>query len=355
MRTEQVGAWAGQKEVKMRSLMLSIAAVAMAAGCMQYDYAYMRKPAAPAPEQDPGADSEIPEGKMLVQDVRTGNLMLIDDPSYVAPAQRPEPRIRTLPLPPIPTPRGVIRPRIALPPLPQPQGPAAATLVQDPRRPDRPRIDISLSAFMFEASGSVYGHADYASSADMEDDLGIEDGAGVSLDLALVLPKGAKFRLGVTALSTTGEEMPPLPGDVLPYTASVDLTIVDLAFTPMAYFGRWGHLSLETGLRYGVASVAIVGSQRHAEGLMISVGGELGINLYKDVLEARTIGSLGIGIDSFCLQFETGLVLKVSPNFRMGLGYRFLGMSLMDSAGDYDERAVGIGAAGPCLELGLTF
>ncbi|MHC5038587.1 MAG: hypothetical protein ACYTHM_14845 [Planctomycetota bacterium] len=200
--------------------------------------------------------------------------------------------------------------------------------------------------------------------ADLEDNLGMDSGAAISLDLGLQFPRGPRFRFSILSLSAEGEVPPdqvvwistvPSPGSE-PIFTELNLLVIDLAFCPMVREARWGGISLETGFRYARATTDIYHDEdSQAEGLMLSLGGKLAFPLHKDLLYMDVELKAGLGIDSAFFQFDSGLSLRPTKNFWMRLGYRLLALGLVDRADETDERSMGLAAGGPGLELGLRF
>jgi hypothetical protein len=325
------------------------------AGYGRYTYTNTRQPAA-------YSTSTIPPGKILVQDVRTGRLILIDDPNAPPPAVQQPPQA---PVPPrypyAPRPR-VQAPETRRPYAPRPHVPKPRVRV--PQIP-KPKIGLSLGGFMANLGGTLAGHDGLASyEVDLDDDVDLGGGSQVSLDFTMQFPRGPRFRMSLMAASASGA-LPPDPSifssqvtvsppDEVP--TELDVTIFDLAFSPMVRQARWGTLALETGLRYARSSVEIgeVGGQ-FSEGVMISLGGELDAPLYKDRITANVKLSAGLGADSAFIQFDTGIGWHPTQHLFLRLGYRFLGMVLVDRLEEVDERYLGITAGGLGLELGVKF
>jgi hypothetical protein len=240
-------------------------------------------------------------------------------------------------------------PRPYLPRVPAPR----------PINPHRPRFDISLEAWGAEVAGTVAGHPDWpAEEADLGEDLDIDMAAGVTLDLGLIFPRGPRFNMAFTALQGEGEYAPYImfpPGEEI-VPSVMRLFLFDLTFTPMARGERWGTVSMEAGVRYARASIDIFGSQRFAEGTMLTLGGELELALQKQTLFGDVSASVGLGPDCAGLQFDVGVSLRASRVFHMRLGYRFLGLVLYDNIGVEDkERRFSAALGGPALEMGFTF
>lgn len=342
----------------MRSLWIPLATLLLATGCMQYPrYGAQPYPypyANPQAPQAQPADPQIPPGKMLVQDVRTGRLILVDDPDAKL---RQQPEVQ--PYEPAPAPRDARVPRPPAPALPRPGFPHL-----DAPRPARPGFDVSLGVWAANIGGSVYGSADWGlDEAMLDDDLGLEDGSAVTLDFAIRFPRGPKFRLGIMSISADGV----VPADRAVYPAvfpaptgdietEVGVLVVDLAFCPLIREARWGDIQLETGFRYARSSVAIGGeSERFSEGVMASLAGALSFALSQDLFYGDVSLGVGLGPDSGYFEFGTGVELRPSPNFRLRLGYKFLAVVLVDRAEEWDERSLALSSGGPGLELGLRF
>jgi hypothetical protein len=311
-------------------------------------------------KQYAASQTSIPPGKILVQDVRTGRLILIDDPNArSAPVQQPN---YTAPAPQAPPAR---RPyvRAHRPPVPKPGVPAP---MAPKRRIPRPENSLSLGVFMANVGGTLAGHDGYSPyEADLEGDLGVDGGAQITLEFTMQFPKGPRFRTSLSAIRSTGE----VPADaalfpsVTPPISSFDevetdieVIIFDLAFCPMVRKAKWGTLSLETGLRYARSAVEIdnEGGQ-FAEGVMVTLGGEFELPVYKDAVSAGVKLGAGLGIDSAFIQFDMGISWNPTKRLELRLGYRFLGMVLVDRLEEPDERYLGITGGGLGLELGLNF
>ncbi len=88
---------------------------------------------------------------------------------------------------------------------------------------------------------------------------------------------------------------------------------------------------------------------------MVSLGGQLEVPVYKDRLTADVKLNAGLGADSAFIQFDTGIGWHPTKHIFMRLGYRFLGMALVDRLEEVDERYLGLTAGGLGLELGVKF
>jgi hypothetical protein len=218
---------------------------------------------------------------------------------------------------------------------------------------------VGVEAWGMEAAGTIEGHPDWPSAeADLGADLDLDTAVAVSLDVSMAFPQGPRFRAGFMGLQGEGETAPAIafPAGEPIVSSELRMFVTDMAFTPLARAGSWGEISGEVGFRYARASIDIFGSRRFAEGVMITLGGDLDVALQRQTLYADVSASVGLGPDSAYLQFDTGLTLKASRVFRMRLGYRFLGMVLYDNYGVEDkERRLSIALGGPALEMGLTF
>lgn len=342
----------------MRFTTIALLSLLVVGGCMHPGmYRYAHEPDEPRYVQP---SNEIPPGKILVQDVRTGQLILVDDPN-AAPAPEPEraPAYRPGPAP--------TWDRPAPPPAMDPQPSPGARVGPHPRqgKPSRrPEISISVEGWAAGITGTMTGHdAWLGDEADFEEDLDLETAAAISLDFALRFHRGPSFRFGLTSMAGDGtillSDIPAPASPILGYVereVEMSMLLVDLAFSPLSYEGRWGSLNLETGLRYALGSIEVENEDEFsAEGVMLTLGGDIGFGLYKDLLFMDVGGALGLGGDAAYFQFDLGITLKTGRNFHMRLGYRALGMGMLDNMDESDERSFGLGAAGPSLEMGFTF
>jgi hypothetical protein len=312
----------------MRTAWIAFALVALV-GCMQ----------APASRDgmppEPGFEPRSAPGKVLVRDVRTGDYLLVDDPR----ADR--------------GPAPAVRPRAPRPPAPEvPVAPGAPM--------GRVHFGISLDVWGMDVDGDAAGYWGY--DAGLRSDLRIESATGVSLDFSLLVPRGPRFRLGLTFIGGEGEDYPACHPEIYPYPpasliepATLDVFMLDLAVAPAARGGKWGYVALETGVRYARAILTSCGEEWWVDGAMLTLGGELGLSLAGQTFGADVSALAGLGGDAACLQFDLGISLRPARFFSLRLGYRFLALSLFDENDQVPDMSFGAAFSGPALEAGLTF
>ncbi|GEM_PF-3281516 len=335
----------------MRNASIAILSILLMGGCMRY--AGHRNQPPSRDRQDLRHGDSVP-GKILVRDVHTGEVMLIDDPN------QPPPEAKPYPAP--PQDRRVASPSRAHP-APRPR-PGTRQAEQPVRRrvSRRPEISFAFEGWATGLGGTMTGHEGWnLGDVDFES-LDLDAAVAGSIRFDLAFRKGPTFSLGVTSAVGGGEmEAADIPFPDTPPVSShlytdLRLLMVDLDFYPVKYRGRWGRFALHTGLRYGRSVIDIEGeSDFRAEGVMLTLGGGLDFRLFKNLLAMDLGGKVGLGADSAFVQFDLGVSLTPSERFHMRLGYRAFAMALIDRMDAWDERSVGLGGGGPALEMGFTF